>query len=386
MSDIDVNDDGTLTHLTFDSLSRERYLAKIALIGGVDPYTTPVDGMVALTAAVRYPNVEYHDVYHYLVNTPSPYTGADLKAYKSLDAFNFVINGWVRNILVQETADDIFATTASVFHSQYLNKEPLKAWLAAKTDGTIITAHCTCKAGLSEACSHTAAVAFALYVYAKSKQDVGVTQLPCSWLGNSSTKESPAQYATLAVIDFTRPAKRLTSVLHVQQGPTRQAPFQRNPILAPSQIEKAEFYRSLHSSNPTAALLSILPTYCEAFIPKSHSIPKPLSSLYNAENLQKDYNQLLEESNKILCGDLLNITEEQVNIIIDSTRDQYKSKVWFGQRCGRVTASVCKAVVKSDVYNPPKSLIKSICYLGNTNFSTKETRQDVFSILWKLIY
>lgn len=101
------NDDG-------EPRKHERYLEKLSLIGGVDPYSIAVEDMVAITAATSYPNIQYHDIYHYLINSPSPYSGADLKAYKSLDAYNFVINGWVRNILTKQTAEDIFTTTASV--------------------------------------------------------------------------------------------------------------------------------------------------------------------------------------------------------------------------------------------------------------------------------
>ena len=42
----------------------------------------------------------YADVYNYLILTPSTYTHEQLKAYKSLDGYNFFINGWVSSVMV----------------------------------------------------------------------------------------------------------------------------------------------------------------------------------------------------------------------------------------------------------------------------------------------
>ena len=36
-----------------------------------------------------WPQVEYPNIYNFLIETPSVYTGESLKSYKSLDAYNF---------------------------------------------------------------------------------------------------------------------------------------------------------------------------------------------------------------------------------------------------------------------------------------------------------
>lgn len=43
-----------------------------------------------------------------------------------------------------------------------MNESPLKAWILASMTGTINCAHCNCVAGLSETCSHVAAICFAV--------------------------------------------------------------------------------------------------------------------------------------------------------------------------------------------------------------------------------
>ena len=44
------------------------------------------------------PDVSWGDMYNYLVNSPSEYTQDNLKAYKSLGAFNFFMCDHVQDI------------------------------------------------------------------------------------------------------------------------------------------------------------------------------------------------------------------------------------------------------------------------------------------------
>lgn len=60
-----------------------------------------------------------------------------------------------------------------------MNDPLLQPWLAFEADGSILCSHCTCMAGLGEVCSHTAAIAFALYYHAGS--DEACTDRKCMW-------------------------------------------------------------------------------------------------------------------------------------------------------------------------------------------------------------
>ena len=44
------------------------------------------------------PDVQWGDIYTYLINTPSEYTNENLKAYKSLEAYNFFVCGHVQDV------------------------------------------------------------------------------------------------------------------------------------------------------------------------------------------------------------------------------------------------------------------------------------------------
>jgi len=45
-----------------------------------------------------------------------------------------------------------------VTHSRRVNKKLLEAWIIVYDDGTVQLAHCLCNVGLSEGCSHIAAI------------------------------------------------------------------------------------------------------------------------------------------------------------------------------------------------------------------------------------
>ena len=58
-------------------------------------------------------------------------------------------------------------------------------------------------------------------------------------------------------------------------------------------------------------------------------------------------------------------------LIVEETREQSQSRVWFDQRGGRVTVSVFSEVARADT---PACLSKMICYPHASRFSTEATR------------
>ena len=75
-----------------------RYTQKLVKLGGSDdPYLQ--EPSVVGKDWKSWPSVEYPDIYNYLIQTPSLYTGESLKVYKSLEAYNYYINGWIDDVL-----------------------------------------------------------------------------------------------------------------------------------------------------------------------------------------------------------------------------------------------------------------------------------------------
>ena len=99
---------------SLDQLHLKRYKEKLSLIGGLDPYAVPRDSVVFDVAA--FPKVTYPDIVNYLVFGPSPFTMEDMRAYKSLEAYNQFVCGWVRDLGVILAKDDVFVLVARVRH------------------------------------------------------------------------------------------------------------------------------------------------------------------------------------------------------------------------------------------------------------------------------
>ena len=92
----------------------------------------------------------------------SYYTKQQFKAFRSLQAYNQMVSGFISSVQGHIVADN-FVVLAKVRHSQRMNDSLIPVWIITEKQGTIISAHCGgCKAGLGESCSHVASVLFYL--------------------------------------------------------------------------------------------------------------------------------------------------------------------------------------------------------------------------------
>ena len=112
----------------------------------------------------------------------------------------------------------------------------------------------------------------------------------------------------------------------------------------------------LSQSDTKPAILSLIPKYSSRYIPKTSlpEFPQSLLMLYDPNFLKLNYHELLEK-----C-ELVNIvvTPTMASSVEEASREQYKSKIWFRYRSGRITASKMKSVCHIDAANPSQSLIK----------------------------
>ena len=76
---------------SLDAPSKRRYREKIAVIGGIDPYS--LSEVEFETDVSKYPPVSNMDIVNYLIWRKSPFTADHLRAYRSMDAYCQVIEG-----------------------------------------------------------------------------------------------------------------------------------------------------------------------------------------------------------------------------------------------------------------------------------------------------
>lgn len=82
----------------------------------------------------------------------------DVKAFKSLESFNYLQSGWVGALSVHQLNNEITYVKASVKPSQAVNSTANSVWICAKNTGEVLTGRCSCMAGQAKVCSHIGSV------------------------------------------------------------------------------------------------------------------------------------------------------------------------------------------------------------------------------------
>ncbi|KAK1885950.1 Exonuclease [Dissostichus eleginoides] len=249
--------------------------------------------------------------------------------------------------------------TAKVNHSQALNSNPTSPWIVVQEDGTVVMAHCTCMAGLGEVCSHAAALMFTVVAAVEKRENQTCTEKPCTWT-QPSTK----------MVKYDE----VSNIFAIKEQVETEDLFQH---MRPSADDLKLFCEQLHQSEEQetkpkkSAILSVIEGHSHRYTPKTVQLdlPTPLTSLYQSSRLVLDLPALLEEGAKVF--EELNLTPEQCLLVEEKTRKQSRSRVWFEQRAGRVTASSFHEAAKTE---SSSSLIKRVCYPRSSQFSTEATR------------
>ena len=157
-------------------------------------------------------------------------------------------------------------------------------------------AHCTCLAGLGEACSHISALLFTAETNTQFRNDdTSCTSTLCSW---SAVNTKKCEYVPICKIDFTTP---------LREGNLQQVRFRTlvfSLLHSIRSLQKRNFrscignYLSVRKKPP---FLSIVPGFCVKYVPRSESgcLPKPLISFFDERLLEASFPQLLEMSEEV---------------------------------------------------------------------------------------
>ena len=113
-------------------------------------------------------------------------------------------------------------------------------------NGEILCAHCTCMAGLGEACSNISALLFTAEANTQFRNDTSCTSTICSW---TAVKTKKCEYAHICkIVSNTVPL----STVYNQE---------------PTEKELQELYRQLSECKKNPAIIPIVPGFCDMYVP-----------------------------------------------------------------------------------------------------------------------
>ena len=134
----------------------------------------------------------------------------ELKTYKSLEAYDYFVCGLVQKCHYHPTEKNISVcfVKSQVLPSQRQSDSSnmYNVWVCIhKKHGWILTANCSCMAGLGSACSHVTALLFKIenVIHVRETDDTSPTSILCQW---KSTKKS-AEAAPTQLINSSRVKK-----------------------------------------------------------------------------------------------------------------------------------------------------------------------------------
>lgn len=216
------------------------------------------------------------------------------------------------------------------------------AWILLEDDGDVVCAHCTCMAGIGEACSHIAAVLFFFQIAAQHKDGQSCTEKENRWL---PCYRKSATQGPIVHLDFSS-AKKRKQILDdpcKEEGNGKSTNNQASKHTAtyqvPSDEKYKEFLARLSKNGSKPVLLSIMEPHCSDFIPELSKFPYiMLREVYSAGSLCKDWNSLIAECEALVNS--MELSTRAKNLIQEQTKEQAGSSKWFGYRQGRVMALV----------------------------------------------
>ena len=124
----------------------EDKLAKVGISIGDDPYLSNGNFSSDMLA---WPCVEYGHIFSYLIIRPGVYTQEQLLSWKQLEGYNYFQSYYVRTVWLRvfDVNKNICVLKAFFNLSQCTPDNAHEARVITKTDGTVITGHCTSMAG-----------------------------------------------------------------------------------------------------------------------------------------------------------------------------------------------------------------------------------------------
>lgn len=282
-----------------------------------------------------WPCITYPDIFNYLTFHPSELSSSDLNDYKNSKAYSYFSNGWLGEINYHSISDSshfCFLKT-DCRPSERLNNPPHKLWLCIKTDSTeMVSAHCTCMAGMSGTCNHVAAMLFRIEAAVRlGLTNPSCTSKSCEWLPNrKDVKPEKIKNLSFKRDEFGKRGKKtrkLVSTPKKNYNPLGDVKFKP--------ISLQDMTKALEKSLPHSIVHTAVPK------PKIDFVREIISVREKSEDVTTidDIILMSNSSETFYCNLQKNINMSVVNKIEIATRGQNDNELWYSCRKGVITGS-----------------------------------------------
>ena len=354
------------------------YKAKLVVEGETleDPFETQTGWTGEKDGLTKWPFVYFLDISMYLNGkNPEDLMGRLLNEYKVGKAYRYFTAEWVKEVFYHDinSKSDKCVVKVKVTPSQAVNNKPYDVWIVIRKDngdvpgGQILSAYCTCTAGMLGSCNHIAGALFRIEHAVKTgiTKPTSTSQL-CQWtIPKKQTKIHPKK-----VTDFVWKKSHYTkSQIDLNKENEMSAKKRSFTPLTKSQETKIQDVGQIRQELHTL-LRSDMPNSCFSLLmdkrrietdEKTEQVPDTLIDI--AASIPKD-GTLSEQ--KALLMSKIKMTGEQRESLMKVTLSQSECSEWKEHRCGRVTASLFHRLclraksLRADTNEDPTSVIKAV--------------------------
>ncbi|XP_066023281.1 uncharacterized protein [Pocillopora verrucosa] len=291
-------------------------------LGLKDGWIDEKDGLTS------WPPIFLSDITKYLM---ADHPGKDIKLhervmneYKEGKAYRLFDSGFLKEVFYHELENmDFCFLKAKCTHSMKVGDTPHTSWICSRKNGEIISAYCTCTAGMSGSCIHVMALLFRIEAANRNGMtNPACTSKECVWnvpIGNK-TVIKPSR-----ICDMEWKASKLNKETTRPAIDSRRKLFNSHEELKPltPKGKRKSFYNNLKDLLPESAFIKLATAEFE----------EPCSTSVTIEiNTEVPECVMPKSSKKDLSAD-------DIHLIEQGTIGQSENEAWHDYRKGRLTAS-----------------------------------------------
>ncbi|KAM7282602.1 uncharacterized protein ISCGN_002748 [Ixodes scapularis] len=314
------------------------------VLDGSVPYVHPKEVSIWEDNMKSWPPIEKPDIIFYLLHSKACDL-QEVRAYKSLDSYNYLSSGLVGTVLGHRISDQLCYLKAEVGRSQSFNAAPHKAWVCMHSTGRVVTGGCSCMAGQAKVCSHVGAILWKLeHAFTNRMTGTACTDEAAAW--NRGTKRNVTA-ASLDNISFGEEQNsEIQGTVDVIRYETHEEHLQHikeGPLAGLMEISGTLFHETLMA--PPRDPAPPLAVQCDTMPSLGHSSHEDATTLPNScSACSKAYNELVA------------IHAPAMDLLCKRTAEQGNCTLWHESRRMRLTSSMIKRVPMRASTNPSKAV------------------------------